>query len=357
MRFPTLLKAAAAGAIAIALGACSSLGGGTPAATANQEHFEKDREAILAMAGDFAVTFDFRETVSFVEGYEPKDPYVTGATEIVRVIEDEGDFISLQHILVVGGPDGGFPVKHWRQDWAYEPAEVLHFVGANAWEAQAVPRAARKGAWSQTVYQVDDAPRYAGLARWNHAGGVAEWASAPSLRPLPRRDATKRDDYHAIRAVNRHAVTPDGWVHEQDNSKIIQAGALAQDGERLLVREVGVNTYVRTDAAPVAIAENYWSATQDFWAGVREAWSAKAAAHERFGLTIQGEPQELYDQILGLANGVADGDMTTDAALADARDVIDAYTVVDPADARARLLAAGLGVDQTAFAKTAASER
>ena len=36
--------------------------------------FEQDREAILAMAGDYKVTFDFRETVPLTEGYTLKDP-------------------------------------------------------------------------------------------------------------------------------------------------------------------------------------------------------------------------------------------------------------------------------------------
>ena len=37
-------------------------------------NFEQDRDSILAMTGDYKVTFDFTETVSFVNGYELKDP-------------------------------------------------------------------------------------------------------------------------------------------------------------------------------------------------------------------------------------------------------------------------------------------
>jgi hypothetical protein len=35
---------------------------------------ERDRAAILAMAGEFRATFDFIETVGFVEDYEPQRP-------------------------------------------------------------------------------------------------------------------------------------------------------------------------------------------------------------------------------------------------------------------------------------------
>ena len=67
--------------------------------------FEQDRQAILAMAGDYQVHFDFTETVPLHEGYKLKDKKLSGGYEVVRVIEDTGDFISLQHILVVGPQD------------------------------------------------------------------------------------------------------------------------------------------------------------------------------------------------------------------------------------------------------------
>ncbi|MEO1135841.1 MAG: DUF6607 family protein [Pseudomonadota bacterium] len=324
------IQTLAAGALAaLALGGCATTTTIAPAATADAhtvdmgEKFEQDRAAILAMAGDYKVTFDFEETVAFVDGYELPEPYITGGYESVRVIEDRGDFISMQHVLVVGGKDK-FPVKHWRQDWHYEPESVLIFVGGNAWEHRAVSEVKRKGKWSQIVYQVDDAPRYGALAAWSHDGGVSEWTPPAEWRPLPRRDATKRDDYHAIDAVNRHAITPFGWVHEQDNSKLVLTG-----GQQLLVREIGVNTYTRDDSYEIAVAEDYWAATERFWAGVRQKWSEMEASGRPFGLTIQGEPEELYMQILPLADAVAAGEKSNAEAIAEARAVINEYTTME----------------------------
>ena len=37
--------------------------------------FERDRAAILAMAGDFRTSFDFLETVVFTPPFEPAQPY------------------------------------------------------------------------------------------------------------------------------------------------------------------------------------------------------------------------------------------------------------------------------------------
>lgn len=294
------------------------------ARAAKAASFQRDRSAILSMAGDYEVTFDFTETVPFIQGYELKDRKVSGGSEVVRVVEDEGDFISMQHLLVVGPEDDPFVVKHWRQDWRYEPARVLVFIGGNAWEWRDVPEEQRSGAWSQTVYQVDDAPRYGAVGRWTYEDGLAEWTPPREWRPLPRRDMTTRDDYHAVDAVNRHVITPWGWVHEQDNAKLILTGE-----PRALVREIGVNTYRRDGEFPVDAAQAYWAATADYWEGVRAHWSTIEARYPRFAIAIKGETEDLYNPLLGLAGNVKDGDMSVREAVAEARIVIDGFVTGD----------------------------
>jgi hypothetical protein len=293
---------------------------------------ERDRQTILAMAGDFKVTFDFRETVSFQESYELKDAYVTHAEEIVRVIEDRGDFISLQHTLIVGR-DKKMSIKHWRQDWVFEPETITQFIGANAWSVVTLGADQRRGRWAQLVYQVDDGPRYAGLGNWSYDNGFPEWVSDPTLRPLPRRDATKRSDYHALQVVNRHALTPNGWVHEQDNTKLILDGSSPQ----ALVREVGINTYVRTNEIQTTVADDYWNKTADFWSAVRSEWTRLETETPGFGLTVQGEPEEVYMSILGAAAGIVDGDLTQAEAIAQAMETIREYTETDLAPLQVRL--------------------
>ena len=288
--------------------------------------FEADRKAILAMAGNYEVEFDFMETVSFMPGYELKERYRTGATEVVRVIEDRGTYIALQHILVATHNDQSFPIKHWRQDWEYQPETVLTYIGKNAWQSEPVAEADRIGAWSQVVYQVDDAPRYGAVARWQHEAGLSTWEPASAWRPLPRREATKRDDYDIMAGVNRHVITAWGWVHEQDNSKLISG-----ENPKLLAREVGINSYRRMDEFPVEVAEAYWADTKDYWTEVRAIWDDIAAKNPRFGLTIQGEPAELYMPLLGLAEEVREGKKTADAALTEARGLIDEYTTLEVA--------------------------
>ncbi|MEM5518468.1 DUF6607 family protein [Henriciella sp. AS95] len=286
--------------------------------------FEQDRGAILAMAGNYDVTFDFRETVPLTDGYELKEPKLSGGYEIVRVIEDTGDFISLQHILVVGDEGEEFPIKHWRQDWTYEPTQVLSFIGGNAWEMRPVPTDESDGQWAQEVYQVDDSPRYGAVASWTHDNHVSQWTPPAEWRPLPRRDMTTREDYDTVLAVNRHTITPFGWVHEQTNSKLV-----LDEDPNVLVREIGVNTYRHFDDFPVAVGDDYWAATSDYWAGVRGAWKALEDSGSPFGLTMQGEPEALYQPLLELAGEVEEGTKSTDDAISEASEVIETYTTHD----------------------------
>jgi hypothetical protein len=307
------------GAVAVAAPQ-AALSRAAPAAQAPASAFERDRQAILAMAGEFKVRFDFRETVPFVADYKPIDAKLSGGHEVVRVIEDTGRVIRLQHLLVVDMGDGkSFIVKHWRQDWAWEPARVLVYEGPGKWVLKDVPDAERKGRWSQTVWQTDDSPRYGGLGRWVYDDGVARWTSEETRRPLARRDAVRKPVYGWYMGVNRHALTPSGWVHEQDNAKIG-----LRDGEpTTFVHEVVLNTYSRFSDYDVAAADRYWTGTKGYWAEVRKAWDDTAAKSK--GITLEEEAEAgsvTGPTLMGLADEILKGEKTEAAAIAEARQVI-----------------------------------
>ncbi|MBI1360897.1 MAG: hypothetical protein GC155_11520 [Alphaproteobacteria bacterium] len=275
-----------------------------------QAQYESDRRAILSMAGTFDVTFDFRETVAVAPGYKLAPEKKTGGDEVVSVIADTGRFISLQHILVVGPADDPSVVKHWRQDWVYEPAKALRFKGRHTFAMEAVPGEARKGAWSQTVYQVDDSPRYGGVGRWVHDNGVSTWTSDLSWRPLPRRDDVTRQDYDVVQAVNRHTITPWGWSHEQDNSKL----RLTDVGPQEIVREVGVNSYRRSATVNRKPADDYWAKTAALWSDVRKEWARLEADGRPFTVTDDPLGTELYSPVLDVADNLADGAISEEEA-------------------------------------------
>lgn len=232
--------------------------------------FDSDRAAILAMAGEYEVHFHFQETVALREDYVRKPAQDSGAYEWVTVIEDAPERIVLQHILV---DKKGQVTKHWRQDWVYEAKQRFEFTADQTWTLMPLDESSTRGAWTQCVFEVSDAPRYCGTGRWRHAYGQPTWTSDRSWRPLPRREYSKRDDYNAINAENRHTITPTGWTHEQDNSKVVRG----PDGNQVLTREFGFNDYRRTQTIDFAPARRYWQSTESFWAEVRAVWSARLA--------------------------------------------------------------------------------
>src|SRR5215471_16122307 len=59
----------------------------------NLSPLERDRRAILAMAGDYRVTFDFLEIEDFVPGLDRDKPYQSWGTERVYVDVDTGTTI------------------------------------------------------------------------------------------------------------------------------------------------------------------------------------------------------------------------------------------------------------------------
>ena len=224
-------------------------------ADAEQKH-DKDIAAILAMQGDFKVGFDFRETVILAENYSRYPVKQTGALETVVLVEQTPNHVVLQHSLVVGD---GHVIKHWRQDWHYQATERFEFTSDQKWTVEAIPEDRHEGYWTQCVYEVSDAPRYCGTGRWNHNYGVSTWTSDRTWRPLPRREYTVRDDYNALNVENRHTVTPQGWTHEQDNTKTLRIEGQAQ---KTLVREFGFNDYRNIKGADFTPAFSYWEKTK-----------------------------------------------------------------------------------------------
>src|SRR5690606_12812755 len=100
---------------------------------------ERDRRAILAMAGAYRVTFDFPEVVPFVPPPAPQAPYQSWATEKVYVDRDEPDHISLLHVLEMrfiqedGSVSEPMVSKHWRQDWDFQPSHIVEYQGNDTW--------------------------------------------------------------------------------------------------------------------------------------------------------------------------------------------------------------------------------
>lgn len=272
---------------------------------------ERDRRAILAMAGDYRVSFDFLEVMGFEPGFSPSAPYQSWGTERIYVLRDEPEFISLQHVLAMTpvGEDGNVlepvVIKHWRQDWHYEAPSVHVYRGHNTWSRTAVDEAGQGGYWVQTVWQVDDSPRYAGWGSWQHRKEYSTWESNTTWRPLPRREFSVRDDYDVLIGTNRHNIVATGWVQEETNLKVL----LTDSGEpdRVLAKEYGLARYEAIRDHDFSAADEYLQATAGFWSQVRACWDKRLRHHQRIHLRAAVDQSGLFRPLFGRARAIAEG--------------------------------------------------
>jgi hypothetical protein len=281
--------------------------------------FERDRRAILAMAGTYRVTFDFLEVVQFDPQAKPTAPYQSWGTEKVYVDADQGKFISLVHILEMrviqddGKVSEPMVTKHWRQDWRYEPREIVEYEGNDRWGRRRLDAPQNRRAWSQTVYQVDESPRYASIGRWEHSASFSSWLSGDTWRPLPRREWSVRDDYQVLLGTNRHTINPSGWVQEENNLKTVLNDRREIDAVRPHVaREYGVARYERIRDADFAEADQYFEHTRKFWDEVRDAWAAAFQKHTEIALRGSVDKLGLFKPLFAQADAIMEQDAASD---------------------------------------------
>lgn len=282
---------------------------------------ERDRRAILAMAGPYRASFDFLETVGFAAGFEPARPFRSWGTEYVYVVADEPDFVSLQHVMVMlfrqedGTLSEPMVIKHWRQDWRYEDTLMHVYAGDRRWREVRLDEAVVAGKWTQAVYQVDDSPRYESFGEWVHTESYSLWESGETWRPLPRREFSVRDDYDVLIGSNRHTILPDGWVHEEDNRKVVLEPA---DGGMspadTLAREAGVNRYQRLTDYDWSAGDRYWQRTSPFWREVRLAWEEAFAGRDSIRVAKNVDGRSLVMTMFSLAESTTRDGFDADAA-------------------------------------------
>lgn len=258
---------------------------------------EKDKSAITSMCGCYEVGFNFAETFSYSdnENYKPSKIKHDSALEWVQLVTDENDKIVMQHLLIVGKPDNHHIIKHWRQDWIYENTEFYMYDADNRWKYIKKSHNNVNGQWTQKVYQVDDSPRYEGSASWVHIDGKSYWENTTDA-PLPRREYTKRHDYNVTVRTNRHEITDDGWIHDQDNNKVIRSAG----NDVVLAQEKGVNTYVKVDDSKCKAAQKWWQENKDLWQRVRKNWDSVFAKNRDLKLAKKVEDKRLYEYLFDL---------------------------------------------------------
>lgn len=260
----------------------------------------RDKQYVDKLCGCFEVEFKYAETFSPKENYKYHErEEISGGTELVFPIENTDRRIVMQHLLVI---TDSMIVKHWREEWTYENTEQWVYQGDNVWKKVQLKPEEVKGKWTQTVWEVSDAPRYQGSSQWVTVDGKTFWQNTVDA-PLPRREYSTRNDYNILKRGNRIIIRDNGYAHEQDNQKIIRANGK----DELLVEEKGWNTYVRTEATNCAAGLAYWEKTKAYWTAVRNAWDSYMKEHTVVVLKKEVDGKVMHDHLFALAKEYSTG--------------------------------------------------
>ena len=261
----------------------------------SQNKKKTDKDAIKKMCGCFEVTFNFAETFKYSKNdeYSPSKNYSTSGLEWAQLVKDSKNNIIIQHILLVGNPAKPYVMKHWRQDWLYENKDFYIYDSNNKWTYKKKNKTQVKGQWTQKVYQVDDSPRYEGSSSWVHIDGKSFWENTTSA-PLPRREYSKRNDYNVLLRGNRQEITKKGWVHDQDNFKIIREKGKKDE---IIAMEKGINNYLRVNEKKCQAAKEWWEKNSKKWSHVRNSWNKVYSENKDISLKSEVQGKKLYEYL------------------------------------------------------------
>lgn len=180
----------------------------------------QDVETIEQLSGCFQVTYRFAEDGEhdlFSPEYGLEDP----VTEWISFERRGENTFGQIHVAI---REGGRPMPHFEEIWEYLPDDGRwkHEIWGTPGTPNHERRYACEGTWE--------------MNRWHCPAGRAEKPFRDSGAPF----GFDRDDYDYLDRTNTLLVTPEGWVHKQDNRK------MTEDGE-LVSYELGWITYERVE--------------------------------------------------------------------------------------------------------------
>lgn len=252
------------------------------------------------LCGCFEVEFKYAETFSPDPNYKFHErETIKGGLELVFPVEASNKKIVLQHLLVITDE---MIIKHWREDWTYENPVIWKYQGNKTWKKEIQKPEAVKGKWTQSIWEVSDEPRYQGTSEWINANGNNFWLNTTDA-PLPRREYSVRSDYNLLHRTNLLIINDSGYIHNQDNRKIIRENGV----DKLLVEEKGINRYVKKDPAACAAAKLWWEKNKTYWEKVRQIWEEKIANITTIKLETKVNNKVLHEYLMAQAKDYAEG--------------------------------------------------
>lgn len=255
---------------------------------------------INKLCGCFQVEFKYAETFSPDANYKFHErETINGGMELVFPVEAGNKKIVLQHLLVITDE---MIIKHWREDWTYENPVIWKYQGNKTWKKEIQKPGDIKGKWTQSIWEVSDEPRYQGTSEWINTNEETFWLNTTDA-PLPRREYSVRSDYNLLNRTNRLIINDSGYIHSQDNRKIIRQNGV----DKLLVEEKGINSYVKKDPSACEAAKLWWEKNKVYWEKVRHIWEEKIAGISTIKMETKVNDKVLHEYLMAQAKDYAEG--------------------------------------------------
>ena len=132
-----------------------------------------------------------------------------------------------------------------------------------------------------------------------HEKDFSVWTSEYSDRPLPRREYSVRKDYNILSGIHRITILNDGWIHEQDNTKVIRS---KKGSKTSISKEIGINKYMALKNFDISAGEAYWEKTKRFWKEVRLAWRSVSKEYKSFRVLPKKDGKVMFQQMFEYAD-------------------------------------------------------
>lgn len=285
----------------------------------SQAQMKEGAASVDKLCGCFDIEFKYAETFSPDKNYKYHDREVLGAKELALAVEKSDKKIVIQHLLVI---DDTTVIKHWREDWTYEQPYVWQYEPDKKWIKKDLKPEQYKNKWTQTVWEVDDAPRYQGISDWVTTDNKTFWLNTTDA-PLPRREYTTRNDYNVLRRGNKLVLSAAGYTHEQDNDKIQKA-----DGsEKLIAQEKGYNIYKKVPETQCATAAAWWKEKGAFWTAVRVEWEKIFATQNTVQLQARVDNKRLSTHLDEMEERFQKKEMTKTEVSAKAKEILQKFAL------------------------------
>jgi hypothetical protein len=156
-----------------------------------------------------------------------------------------------------------------------------------------------------------------------HVDGRHFWENKADA-PLPRREFSMRSDYNVMARRNRQEITAFGWVHEEDNAKVIRT----EGGDEILAYEKGWNTYTKTEDAKCNPAKTWWATNAAYWADVRAVWDEVFAKQKTIAINMKVDDKIMFQRLFALGDEVVakGGDYNSEEAKAQIRTILNLHS-------------------------------